>query len=159
MRPAVILYLSSFVALPGMAIAPQQLSCFAPGSPAAVTSPSPQVRPPFVWVQLRPFAQCFVSSQPSLSQSSCAAQPFATAHLGAPVIFPPQSMSVSSAFLAPSVAVGLEHVFAAGSHTPLVQSVAAPQAKVSAQRGAAPGPPQSTSVSSPFFTPSSIFEG
>ena len=159
MRPAVTLYLSSLVARPGMAIAPQQLSFLAPGSPAAVTSPSPHVRPPLVCVQLRPFAQWRVSSQPSLAQSACTAQFLPVAHFRALVTMPPQSTSVSSAFFTPSLEVGVAHVLVAGSQTPLVQSTAALQPFASAQRGAPPVPPQSTSLSSPFWTPSSALLG
>jgi hypothetical protein len=53
--------------------------------------------------------------------------------------------------LTPSLQVGATQTLAA--QTPLAQSVAARQPRPSAQRGQVP-PPQSTSVSAPFLTPS-----
>jgi hypothetical protein len=71
---------------------------------------------------------------------------------------PPQSTSLSLAFATASVQVGaLQHCGTPGAqppglHTPLWQSAPAPQLRPGAQSGQ--GPPQSTSTSSAFFTPS-----
>ena len=62
-------------------------------------------------------------------------------------------MSVSSPFFTPSVQVASVHVPVVLSQTPLLQSAALAQFLVLGHPGQVP-PPQSMSVSSPFFTPS-----
>jgi hypothetical protein len=64
---------------------------------------------------------------------------------------PPQSVSVSLPFRTPSVQVGARHSFVVTEHTPLEQSAPSKQALPFAQ-SAVQVPPQSTSVSLPFFT-------
>ncbi len=66
---------------------------------------------------------------------------------------PPQSTSVSVPFFTPSVYEAGWQVSGVPEQTLSVQSLAAPHPFPSAQRGQA-GPPQSTSVSVPFFAPS-----
>ena len=85
----------------------------------------------------------------ALSQSVSAEQPCPVAHLGAAA--PPQSLSVSSPFLTPSVGEGAWQT--PSLQTLLVQSAPITQTLPVEQAGAFE-PPQSTSVSSPFFTPS-----
>src|SRR5689334_20079105 len=72
--------------------------------------------------------------------------PSAQGEQGAP---PPQSMSVSLLFLAPSEQVAAHTLLV---QTPPLQSVLAPHALPVAQSGHAP--PQSMSVSEPFLAPS-----
>jgi hypothetical protein len=64
---------------------------------------------------------------------------------------PPQSVSVSEPFLAPSLQVGAWQVAGLPEQTLLVQSVETEQSLVSAHLAQVP-PPQSTSVSVPFLT-------
>src|SRR6202522_1987588 len=66
---------------------------------------------------------------------------------------PPQSTPVSVPFWIPSVQVGAWQVRGEPPHTPLAQSLATSQSVPVAQ-GAHAGPPQSTPVSAPSFTPS-----
>jgi hypothetical protein len=82
-------------------------------------------------------------------QSALAAQPLPLSHLVEQV--PPQSMSVSLPFFAPSVHVAVAQ--RPPVHAPPVQSVFTEQSSPFAQSGQLP-PPQSTSVSAAFFTPS-----
>src|SRR3954454_8450012 len=66
---------------------------------------------------------------------------------------PPQSMSVSPSFWIPSEHVGAGSTQTPAVHTPVTQSVPLPHFLPSAHFGQF-GPPQSTSVSCPFWTPS-----
>jgi hypothetical protein len=66
---------------------------------------------------------------------------------------PPQSASVSEPFFTVSAQVGAAQVRLAAGHTAFTQSVPSLHALPSSQRGQV-GPPQSMSVSVPFFTPS-----
>jgi hypothetical protein len=70
------------------------------------------------------------------------------------VQLPPQSTSVSVPFMMLSVQLLAAHVLPPGQLL-LWQSLAAPQSSPVPQRGQAVAPPQSTSVSPPFRTPSS----
>ncbi len=63
---------------------------------------------------------------------------------------PPQSTPISLPFCTPSEQLGLEQVLVLASHTLLTQSLALRHFLVSAQAGQV-APPQSTSVSSPFW--------
>jgi hypothetical protein len=63
---------------------------------------------------------------------------------------PPQSVSVSVPFFAPSEHVGTAHLYVAVGHTELWQSRGNRQLLAFAQ-GEQVGPPQSTSVSLPFL--------
>jgi hypothetical protein len=65
---------------------------------------------------------------------------------------PPQSLSVSAAFLTPSVHDAAWHV--PDVHTEDTQSVLAVQILLVPQRAQMPAPPQSLSDSPPFFRPS-----
>ncbi len=65
---------------------------------------------------------------------------------------PPQSFAVSVPFLMPSLQVGAMHTPAV--HLALAQSVATTQTLPVSQVGQPSPPPQSTSVSSPFCSPS-----
>ena len=89
-----------------------------------------------------------VMSQSLLVQSAATLQALVSAHLV--VQEPPQSMSVSSPFLTLSVQLALVQVSLVASHTRLTQSVLILHALSSPQAGQVP-PPQSTSVSLPFF--------
>jgi hypothetical protein len=88
-------------------------------------------------------------------QSPSAAQTFPGGHV-LPQL-PPQSTSVSPAFFTPSEQVADLHVFALRNpppeQTPLAQSPLPPHFFVSPHLPHVP-PPQSTSVSAPFFAPS-----
>jgi hypothetical protein len=66
----------------------------------------------------------------------------------------PQSMALSAPFFTPSVHEGAWQRRVVGLQTPLAQSEPAPQVLSVWQRTHAKGPPQSTSVSWPFFTES-----
>jgi hypothetical protein len=68
-----------------------------------------------------------------------------------PQVAPPQSMSVSVPFFTLSPHVGAWHLSGEPVHTPLWQSEPATQMPLVGHFGHAP-PPQSTSVSVPFFT-------
>ena len=67
--------------------------------------------------------------------------------------FPPQSMWVSSPLSTPSEQDAAEHVNVAQSHTEDTQSCVVPHLDP-AKQPAAQLPPQSTSASSPLWTPS-----
>jgi len=84
-------------------------------------------------------------------QSASALQLLPHAHTGH--VPPPQSTSVSLAFFTPSLQLGVEQVFALESQTPLVQSPPEEQPRPS-PHFAGHEPPQSLSVSLPFFCPS-----
>jgi hypothetical protein len=93
-----------------------------------------------------------VPLQTDVVQSEASAQPCPEPH--AAQVPPPQSVSVSLPFLTPSAQVGAWHVLVVVPvHTPLAQSLPTRQTLADAQVGQVP-PPQSTSVSAPFFTTS-----
>jgi hypothetical protein len=128
--------------------------------PSAHRLPGAQVPPQSTSVSL-PFlsasphdgaAHTFVpAGQTRLLQSPATAQTLPSAHSGQ--LAPPQSMSVSVPFLMPSVQLAARHE--PPIHTPLSQSPAAVQLRPAAQRGQPEvAPPQSRSVSLPFFTKS-----
>jgi hypothetical protein len=89
--------------------------------------------------------------QTPLRQSLEARHPLAFAHFVAQL--PPQSTSVSVPFFTTSVQSGAEHVFAAALQTPFAQSPPSKQPLAFAHF-VEQLPPQSTSVSLPFFTTS-----
>jgi hypothetical protein len=91
--------------------------------------------------------------QTSVWQSPPTLQILPAAHLGHD---PPQSLSVSLPFLTLSLQAGAAQVSATGVHTPLSQSPPTAHFSPVAQSSQF-GPPQSTSVSAPFFWPSAQF--
>src|SRR5215813_9093806 len=95
-------------------------------------------------------AQTFASQTP-LSQSASRPQAIPEAHFFVVAHAPPQSTPLSSPFLMPSVHVGAAQTFEV--HTPLSQSAATahPRPLAHVELGAQE-PPQSTSVSFPFFS-------
>ena len=102
-----------------------------------------------------------MASQCPQKQSAGTAQPFVAAHgaalVGAP---PPQSTSVSVPFLMPSELDGGAHL-PSPPHERLTQSLPALQFLPSSHFGALVGavPPQSTSLSVPFWSPSVALGG
>jgi hypothetical protein len=88
--------------------------------------------------------------QTPLWQSAAVRHVLVSAHFGQ---LPPQSMSVSVPFLTESLHMADWHLSGLPVQTPLVQSLPVAQVLVSAHLGHA-APPQSTSVSVPFFTTS-----
>jgi hypothetical protein len=91
--------------------------------------------------------------QAAVAQSLGAAHTRKSSHRGH-VVVPPQSTSVSPPLITPSVQVGALHVIAVASQTPLAQSAPSRQTSPVSQ-GSHVTPPQSTSASSAFWTPSS----
>lgn len=88
-----------------------------------------------------------------LVQSPATLHSLPSAHLVVHVS-PPQSTSVSPPFLTLSGQPGAWHFFGVPEHTPLEQSLAAAHCSPEPQRAHRLAPPQSTSVSTPFFTTS-----
>jgi len=116
--------------------------------PPQSTSPSL----PFLTVSLQVGAEHLPAAQIPLRQSAAPPQDPLVMHFVAHE--PPQSLSVSVPFFTPSLHEGARHFIAVPPvgipHTPEVQSRATAHALLSGQ-GAQP-PPQSRSVSVPFFT-------
>jgi len=116
--------------------------------PAQVPPQSTSVSVPFFTVSVQVAAPQMLAAHIELAQSAATAQPLVSAHLLAQV--PPQSISVSVPFLKPSAHVGSTQTLAPLQSRAAWQSAADPQALPAAHR-LTQAPPQSTSVSVPFF--------
>jgi len=103
-----------------------------------------------VW---HPSAEQSIEAQFELVQSALAMHIFPLAQVCSGAQLPPQSTSVSLPFFTRSEQVGaVQTSVAAGQYSGLEQSLLAAQPTPAAQRGQAFAPPQSTPVSTPFFT-------
>ena len=160
-RPDVTSYLSrrAGAGVPGSGSERQQLSCVCV---ASVVSPTPQVTRPAVSVIFvsastrtalhdRPVTHLRSEPQKSVQSVSALHAFFSTHRFGA---VPPQSMSVSSPFAIPSVGEGGLHTFVVALQIARSQSLVCAQILPVPHFFDVVGPPQSVSVSSPFFRPS-----
>ena len=111
---------------------------------------SVSLSPPFFTTSVQVAALQVPDVQTALVQSLANMQVLFVAHLGQ-VVDPPQSVSLSPRFLTVSMHVGALHVSGGPVQTRLWQSVETAHVLFAMQAPHAP-PPQSTSVSVPFFT-------
>jgi len=121
---------------------------------AQVPPQSTSLSVPFFTLSVQTGAAHLVAVQTPLMQSPAPPQEALVLHFVAQV--PPQSLSVSLPFFTPSMQLGVWHLRAV-EPAPAAQTCdwqSAPPAQLSPSSQGAQAPPQSTSVSLLFFTPS-----